>query len=204
MDSKVRDDDFIKKLDQTIGECCDIGERKCSKTRKEWWTLEVNRLRIWRRNLQKLQSSFKNKINITERIQASLDESNINRELPTNLADTTTAITQARKDIRASLDRSKETRHLSKSNGYPWNATATILTRPKYLPKYTILNKTHKCTACSVIFAGNHNLADSPPLKYRIPGPHPAKPAIGATPKHTTSRTNHFGNSPSHPRSNTT
>jgi hypothetical protein len=81
MDSNVRDGAFIKKLDQTIGECCDIGERKCSKTRKEWWTLEVNCLRIWRRNLQKLQSSFKNKINITERIQASLDESKIDREL---------------------------------------------------------------------------------------------------------------------------
>jgi hypothetical protein len=69
-------------------------------------------LRIWRRNLQKLQSSFKNKINITERIQASLDESKIERKLPTNLADTTSAITKARKGICTSLDQSKETRAL--------------------------------------------------------------------------------------------
>jgi hypothetical protein len=81
MDNHERDDPFIEKLDQTIGECCEIGERKCSETTEEWWTLKVNQLCIWRSNLQKLQSSFKNKINIPERIQASLDESKIEREL---------------------------------------------------------------------------------------------------------------------------
>jgi hypothetical protein len=85
MDNNERDDDLIEKFDQTIGECCDTGERKCRKTRPEWWTLEVNRLHIWRRNLQKLQSSFKNKINLMEQIQASIDDSKIEMELPTNL-----------------------------------------------------------------------------------------------------------------------
>jgi hypothetical protein len=58
----------------------------------------------------KLQSSFKNKINLTERIQASIDDSKIQMELvPTNLEDTIAAITKAKKDIRAWLQRSKET-----------------------------------------------------------------------------------------------
>jgi hypothetical protein len=49
MDTNERDDALIEKLDHIIGECCDNGEKKCRKTRPEWWTLKVNRLRIWRR-----------------------------------------------------------------------------------------------------------------------------------------------------------
>jgi hypothetical protein len=109
IDNNKKDGNLIEKLDQTIGEYCDNGKRKCRKTRPEWWTLKVNRLRIWRRNLQKLQSSFKNKINLTEQIQASLDDSKIQMELPTNLEDTIAAITKARKDIHACIKRSKET-----------------------------------------------------------------------------------------------
>ena len=42
MDTNTRDDALIEKLDQTLGECCDNGEKKCRKTRPEWWTLKVN------------------------------------------------------------------------------------------------------------------------------------------------------------------
>jgi hypothetical protein len=112
VDTNKRNDALIEKLDQTNGECCDNGKKKCRRTRPEWWTLKVNRLRIWRRTLQKLQSSFKNNIDLMERLQTSIDESKIQMELPTNLQDMIAAITQARKDIRSCLKQSKETRAL--------------------------------------------------------------------------------------------
>jgi hypothetical protein len=59
-----------------------------------------------------LQSSLKNNINLTDRPQATIDESKIQMELPTNIQDTIAAITQARKDIRSCLKQSKETRVL--------------------------------------------------------------------------------------------
>jgi hypothetical protein len=71
-----------------------------------------NPTRIWWRILQKLESSFKNNINLTKRLQTTIDESKIQTELLTNLHDTIAAITQARKDIRACLKQSKETRAL--------------------------------------------------------------------------------------------
>jgi chorismate mutase len=46
LDSNERDDALLERLDQTMTECCAIGERKCKKTRPEWWTFKVNRLRI--------------------------------------------------------------------------------------------------------------------------------------------------------------
>jgi hypothetical protein len=132
VDTNERDDALIEKLDQTIGECCDNGEKKCRKNCPEWWTLKVNRLRIWRRTLQKLQSSFKNNIDLTERLQTSIDESKIQMELPTNLQDTIAAITQARKDIRSCLKQSKETRPSNKWSASPWNEATTTKTKPKY------------------------------------------------------------------------
>jgi chorismate mutase len=42
LDGKQRDDALLEWLDQIMTECCALGERKCQKTRPEWWTLEVN------------------------------------------------------------------------------------------------------------------------------------------------------------------
>jgi hypothetical protein len=113
VDTNERDDALIEKLDHIIGECCDNGEKKCRKTRPEWWTLKVNRLRTWRRILQKLQSSFKKHYrpckaatNYDRRIE------NTNRTTNKSTRHDCRYITQARKDIRACLKQSKETRAL--------------------------------------------------------------------------------------------
>jgi hypothetical protein len=131
MDTNERDDFLIEKRDHIIGECCDNGEKKCRKTRPDWWTLKVNRLQIWRRILQKLQSSFKNNIDLTKRLQTTIDESKIQTELPTNLHDTIAAITQARKDIRACLAQSKPGPS-NKWSAYPWNGVTITKTKQKY------------------------------------------------------------------------
>jgi hypothetical protein len=90
-------------------ECCALGERKCKKTRPEWWTLEVNRLRIWRRILQKLKSSYKNGIDIRTRLTKHCEHSHIDKSLPDTIEATPLAITQVRKDIRSCLKKSKKT-----------------------------------------------------------------------------------------------
>jgi hypothetical protein len=72
----------------------------------------VNRLRIWQRILQKLQSSYKNGINIHERLTKASAQSRINKPLPDTTKAATLAIAQVRKDIRACLKKSKETRAL--------------------------------------------------------------------------------------------
>jgi hypothetical protein len=110
LDSHTRDDALIENLDVTLGECCDLGERKCKKTRPEWWTLETNRLRIWRRTVQKLKSSILNHIDIRPRLQAICDLHGITRPFPTTVDEATRAITQVRKDIRACLQKSRDTR----------------------------------------------------------------------------------------------
>jgi hypothetical protein len=108
LDGKQRDDALLERQ----SECCALGERKCQKTRPEWWTLEVNRLRIWRRILQKLKSSFKNKLDNTTQLQTSCDKVDIATPLPATVEDATLALTKCRKDIRACLKKSKETRAL--------------------------------------------------------------------------------------------
>jgi hypothetical protein len=112
IDSKARDNALIEKLDTTLGECCNLGERKCKKTRPYWWTLESNRLQIWRRVLQKLKSSQKNHIDITARLRKTCDDHDINTPLPTTVEATTLDITQVRKHICKCLKESKETRAL--------------------------------------------------------------------------------------------
>jgi chorismate mutase len=47
LNGKKLDNALLERLDQIMTECCTLGERKCQRTRPEWWTLEVNRLRIW-------------------------------------------------------------------------------------------------------------------------------------------------------------
>jgi hypothetical protein len=93
-------------------ECCALGERNCKKTQPKWWTLEVNRLRIWRRILQKLKSSYKNGINIRARLTKACEHSSIDKSLPDTAKAVTPAIAQVRKDIRACLKKNKETRAL--------------------------------------------------------------------------------------------
>jgi hypothetical protein len=112
IDSNERDDELMERLDASMTECCALGERNCKKTRSEWWTLEVNRLRIWRRILQKLQSSYKNGINIHARLTKASAQSCIDKPLPVTAEATTIAIAQVRKDIRACLKKSNETRAL--------------------------------------------------------------------------------------------
>jgi hypothetical protein len=112
LESNTRDDALIEQLDATLGDCCDLGERKCKKARPEWWTLEINRLRIWRRTLQKLQSSLKNNIDITNRIRSTCGAKNISTPPPLTVDATMLAITQVRKDIRAYMKKSRDTRAL--------------------------------------------------------------------------------------------
>jgi hypothetical protein len=97
LESNTCDDALIEQLDATFGDCCALGERKCKKTRPEWWTLEINRLRIWRRTLQKLQSSLKNNIDITNRLRSTCDTNNISTPLSITVESTMLAITQVRK-----------------------------------------------------------------------------------------------------------
>jgi hypothetical protein len=47
LDGKHCEDALLERLDQIMTECCALAERKCQKTRSEWWMLEVNRLRTW-------------------------------------------------------------------------------------------------------------------------------------------------------------
>jgi hypothetical protein len=89
LDSNIRDDALIEQLDTTLSECCVLGERKCKKTRPEWWTLEVNRLRIWHRTLQKLKSSFQ-KNSTSKHDYKQIAMSTITTPFPTNIADVTT------------------------------------------------------------------------------------------------------------------
>jgi hypothetical protein len=72
----------------------------------------VNRLHIWRRILQKFQSCYKNGINIHERLTRASSQSCIDKPLPDTAKPTTLAIAQVRKDIRACLKKSNETRAL--------------------------------------------------------------------------------------------
>jgi hypothetical protein len=46
MKSKQRDDALIEILDHLLGACCTIGETRSTKTRAEWFTRKINRLRI--------------------------------------------------------------------------------------------------------------------------------------------------------------
>jgi hypothetical protein len=112
LDNNTRDDALIERLDATLTECCELGERKCKKTRPEWWTFEINKLRIWRRIIQKLKSSYKNNLDICTRLQDTCGHHGITNPLPETIDTATTAITQVRKDIRACLKKSRETRAL--------------------------------------------------------------------------------------------
>jgi hypothetical protein len=58
--SKQRDDVLIETLDHLLGECCTIGEKRCTKTRGEWFSRKINHLRLRRRILQKKHSAFMN------------------------------------------------------------------------------------------------------------------------------------------------
>jgi hypothetical protein len=108
LDANIRDNSLIENLDATLGECCDIGERKCKKTCPEWWTMEINRLRIWRRTIQKLKSSLMNNIDIRARLQATCIYHGITRPFPLTAEEATIAITQVRKDIRNCLKKSRD------------------------------------------------------------------------------------------------
>jgi hypothetical protein len=107
-------------------------------------------------------------MNITEQIQASLEESNIDLELPTNLADTTIAITQARKDIRASLNRSKETRALEQVERISMEHNSDNPDKAK------ILTEVHNAEQHAQIYSMFRNIRGKsqsgglPPLKYLI------------------------------------
>jgi hypothetical protein len=103
---------MIEQLDTTLGECCALGEQKCKKTRPDWWTLEINRLRIWLCTLQKLKSSFNNNLNIKARLNGNFDQHNITTPFPTTVDEATLFITQIQKDIHACLKKSHETRAL--------------------------------------------------------------------------------------------
>jgi hypothetical protein len=50
--SKQRNDLLIETLDYLLDECCTIGEKRCTKTRGEWFSRKINRLRLRRRILQ--------------------------------------------------------------------------------------------------------------------------------------------------------
>jgi hypothetical protein len=65
LESKERDDALIESLDNLLVECCTVGESRCTKARRPWWSRKVHKLRAWRRILQKLQSAFKNNRNLT-------------------------------------------------------------------------------------------------------------------------------------------
>jgi hypothetical protein len=110
LDANIRDDSLIENLNAALGECCDIGERKYKKTRPEWWTLEINRLRIWRRTIQKLKSSLQNNIDIRARLQANCIHHGITRPFPLTAEEATLAITQVQKDIRECLKKSRDAR----------------------------------------------------------------------------------------------
>jgi hypothetical protein len=112
LDKNICDGTLIEHLDATLTDCCELGERKCKKTRPEWWTFEINKLRIWRRTIQKLKSSYNNNIDIHTRLQNTCNQHGITIPLPDTIAAATTTIIQVRKDIRVCLKTSRDTRAL--------------------------------------------------------------------------------------------
>jgi hypothetical protein len=100
LDSKQRDDDLIEALDTLLGVCCTVGESRCTKDRRPWWSRKVHKLRVWRRILQKLQSGFKNNKHFDAQIHIECLGAGIELENPpTTLEATTAALTNARHDI---------------------------------------------------------------------------------------------------------
>jgi hypothetical protein len=148
---------------------------------------------------------IQNKINITERIQASLDKSNIDRELPTNLADTTTAITQARKDICTSLDRSKETRALDQVERISMERNSNNPDKAKIL---TEVHNSEQHAQMYSMFRNIRGKSQSGGLTtIEIPDTWPSPGEAGDwcdAKTHDKQNTTIFGNSPSLPRSNIT
>jgi hypothetical protein len=99
LQSKQQDDALIETLDHLLGECCIIGETRCTKTRAEWFTRKINRLRLRRRILQKQRSAFLNKLDFATQIQQDYDDAGLDTPLPTTLEDTILELTAVRKEI---------------------------------------------------------------------------------------------------------
>jgi hypothetical protein len=108
LESKERDDALIESLDNLLGECCTVGETRCTKARRPWWSRKVHKLRVWRRILQKLLSAFKNNRNFDDQIHNECLDAGLALEtLPTTLEATTLALTKVRQDIHNSEKDSK-------------------------------------------------------------------------------------------------
>jgi hypothetical protein len=84
--SHDRDDNLIEALDKLLGDCCALGERRCAKTRPEWWTTHIYKLRKWRRILQKQRSAFMNHKDFTAQLQQEIHDTGIEDEPPLTLA----------------------------------------------------------------------------------------------------------------------
>jgi hypothetical protein len=83
--SEDRNDDLIERLDDILGQSCTTGENSCSRIRPGDWTTKIDKLRIWRRCLQKLLSAIRNDIlpTLLPILHDTLAEANINTPLLT-------------------------------------------------------------------------------------------------------------------------
>jgi hypothetical protein len=108
--SKSRDDTLIEALDKLLGQCCKLGERRCLKTRYNWWTTQISKLRKWRRILQKRRSAFRNNKDFTKQLTQDLLDAGLEDELPTTLDATIIALTKAHKDIHECSQQSQQLR----------------------------------------------------------------------------------------------
>jgi hypothetical protein len=100
--SSTRDNALIERLNNILGQCCQVGEDRCKKVRLGDWSSKIEKLRIWRRALQKcISATTNNKVDaLLPSIQNSLDEANITTPLAPSLTTAKTLLTQARADIR--------------------------------------------------------------------------------------------------------
>jgi hypothetical protein len=86
--SSTRDDTLIERLDCILGQCCQVGEDRCKKVCLGDWSSKIEKLRIWRRVLQKfISATTNNKLDeLRPSMQNALDEANITTPLATDLA----------------------------------------------------------------------------------------------------------------------
>jgi hypothetical protein len=135
--SNNRDYNLIEVLDKLLGDCCALSERRCTKTRPEWWTTHIYKLRIWRRILQKQRSAFMNHKDFTVQLQQEIQDTSIEAELPLTLDNTIIELTKARQDIQAAEKNSRQLRTDE-------NAARLALERNlHHLPQAKILSNIH-------------------------------------------------------------
>ena len=109
--SNRRDDELIEQLDKLLGECCQLGERRCTKIRTTWYTKEIDKLRKWRRILQKLLSHYApNHLDIYSQLETQRNSYNITDPLPTTRSDTRKLLTNTRQQLRRAIATSREKR----------------------------------------------------------------------------------------------